>query len=215
MGWINGPKRAATYLSPWMHLLLSRKILGITQGNAEGHLGREQRYGLCCLHRRDNLLLLHQDEEKLREFSMTVLVLTGIFDELSQVSAWTNSSSGIPWISKQLCGKGNESAEKLKKIVVEAKAMLEWHTVSAQSLAQLTARMTAAILAVHPAHLHYRGLQHLKHLALRRNEFYNVQLTLSLGARKNLHWWVENLATWNGRVVWEVSTDVVTETDAS
>ena len=74
-------------------------------------------------------------------------------------------------------------AEKLKKIVV---AMLEYHTVIAQLLAQLIGSMTAAVLAANPAALHYQGLQHLKHLALRRKG-YNGQVTMSVGAHKDLH----------------------------
>ena len=72
-------------------------------------------------------------------------------------------------------------AKKLKKTVVETKTMLKCHTVSARSLAELIRRVTAAILAVHPAPLQYRVLQHHKHLALRRKD-YNGQVALSLGA---------------------------------
>ena len=39
--WGEQPKRAATYLSPGKHLLLSRKLLGITRGKVEGPPGRE------------------------------------------------------------------------------------------------------------------------------------------------------------------------------
>ena len=49
----------------------------------------------------NDLLLMHQDKKKLREFSVTVLVVLkslDFFDKLSQVRAWTNSKFGTPGI---------------------------------------------------------------------------------------------------------------------
>ena len=143
--------------------------------------------GMRCVVYIDDLLLLHQDKQKLREFSATALVL---LESLGFLINYPKSVLGptqtlvfrgfiINSVEKEL----SLPAEKLEKIVVEAKTMLKCHTVSARSLAQLIGRITAAILAVHPAPLHYRGLQHLKHLALRRKG-YDGQVTLSLGARK-------------------------------
>ena len=120
---------------------------------------------------------------KLREFSATYTLssarITEIFNKLPQVCAWTKLKSGIPWISNQLCGKRIETSEKREKIVVEAKAMLECCVASARSLAQLVGRMTSTILEVHPATLHYLGLQYLKHLAFSRKS-YDGQVTMSL-----------------------------------
>ena len=174
--------------------------------------------GMHCVVYINDLLLLHQDKKKLREFSATVLVLLESLGFLinypKSVLGPTQNLVFLGFTMNSVEKELSLPAEKLEKIVVEAKTMLKCHTVSARSLAQLIGRMTAAILAVHPASLHYQGLQHLKHLALRRKG-YDGQVTLSLGARKDLHWWVENLATWNGRVVQEVTTDVVIETDTS
>ena len=158
--------------------------------------------GMCCVVYTGDLLLLHQDKEKLREFSATVLVLLKSLGFLinypKSVLKTTQTLVFLGFTINSVEKELSLPAEKLEKIVVEAKTRLKCHTVSARSLAQLIGRMTAAILAVHPAPLHYRGLQHLKHLALRRKG-YNGQMTLSLGACKDLHWWVENLATWNGK----------------
>ena len=57
--------------------------------------------------------------------------------------------------------------------------------------------MLVALLAIHPAPLHYRSLQNLKHIALRKKE-YDGQIGLSLSARKDLERWIHNLSEWNG-----------------
>ena len=128
--------------------------------------------GMRCVVYIDDLLLLHQDKEKLRGFSATVLVLLKSLGYLinypKSVLEPTQNLVFLGFTINSVEKELSLPAEKLEKIVMEAKTMLKCRTVSARSLAQLIGRMTAAILAVHPAPLHYRGLQHLKHLALRR-----------------------------------------------
>ena len=183
---------------------------------ASSGVPEEQRYALCCLHRRPSFAASGQGKaERILSNSLGSPRIAGIF--INYPKSLLEPTQNLVFLGFTINSVEKElslPAEKLEKIVVEAKTMLKCHTVSAQSLAQLIGRMTAAILAVHPAPLQYQGLQHLEHLALRRKG-YNGQVTLSLGARKDLHWWVENLATWNGRVVQEVTTDVVIETDTS
>ena len=183
---------------------------------ASSGVPEEQRYALCCLHRRPSFAASGQGKaERILSNSLGSPRIAGIF--INYPKSLLEPTQNLVFLGFTINSVEKElslPAEKLEKIVVEAKTMLKCHTVSARSLAQLIGRMTAAILAVHPAPLQYQGLQHLEHLALRRKG-YNGQVTLSLGARKDLHWWVKNLATWNGRVVQEVTTDVVIETDAS
>ena len=63
---------------------------------------------------------------------------------------------------------------------------------SARHLAQLIGKMSAAILAVYPALLHYRRLQSLKHKAL-ANSGYDGQVILS-EAKEDFRWRIHNLA---------------------
>ena len=87
--------------------------------------------------------------------------------------------------------------EKMEVIVKEAKAILELQKSSARSLAQLIGKMSAALVAIQPAPLHYRSLLNLKHIALKKKG-YDGKIGLSLSARKDLKWWVHNLSEWNG-----------------
>ena len=102
----------------------------------------------------------------------------------------------------------------MEVIVKEAKAILELQRISARSLAQLIGKMSAALLAIQPAPLHYRSLQNLKHIALRKKG-YDGQIGLSLSARKDLEWWIHNLSEWNGRAIQAPDPTLVIETDAS
>ena len=82
--------------------------------------------------------------------------------------------------------------EKMKQIKEEANKLLRQEEVSARALACFIGKLTAAILAIYPAPLHYRGLQQLKHDALRRAG-YDGTLPISQRAREDLEWWVNNL----------------------
>ena len=100
----------------------------------------------------------------------------------------------------------------MEVIVKEAKAILELQRISARSLAQLIEKMSAALLAIQPAPLHYRSLQNLKHIALRKKG-YNEQIGLCLSACKDLEWWIHNLSEWNGRTIQAPDPTLVIETD--
>ena len=74
---------------------------------------------------------------------------TGISSELSQVHARPKPSSGVSGLHNQLHKEVDCEAEefslpveKVKKLVAEVRAMLECHTVSARSLAQLNVTFT-------------------------------------------------------------------------
>ena len=55
---------------------------------------------------------------------------------------------------------------KLSQIRKQARKLLGQTFVSAREIAQFVGKLSATVLAIHPAPLHYRGLQHLKHQAL-------------------------------------------------
>ena len=74
--------------------------------------------------------------------------------------------------------------------------------------------MSAAILAICPAPLHYRNLQALKHTAL-ANCGYNGWVTLSKEAKEDSRWWTNNLGHWNGQTMSHLSPQCTIETDAS
>lgn len=77
--------------------------------------------------------------------------------------------------------------EKVVQIKSEAIRLMDQDLVSARELAQLIGKMSAAILTVYPAPLHYRSLQALKHKALAASGY-----EVSPDAREDLLWWANN-----------------------
>ena len=186
--------------------------------DASSGVPEEQRYALCCLHRRPSFDAPGQGKaERIRSNSLSSAQITGIFDKLSQVSARTNSNSDIPGIYNQFCGKGTESS---CREVREDCSGSQDNDEGPYSLSPITCPADreddsgypgsppSSFALLRSAAPQASGLEE-------RKKGYDGQVTLSLGARKDVHWWVKNLATWNERVVREMSTNVVIETDAS
>ena len=126
---------------------------------------------------------------------------TGILGELSQIA--TNACTGgrIPGSFISSMHKELQLPKaKVDQIKSEAGQVLNQGEASARQLAQLIGKLSAAILAVYPAPLHYRSLQALKHKAL-ASMGYKGAIKLLPKAEEDLRWWVNNLSQWNGRKV--------------
>ena len=91
--------------------------------------------GMHCVVYIDNLLLMHLDKEKLREFSATVLVLLKSLGFLinypKSVLEPTQTLVFLGFTINSVEKELSLPAEKLEKIVAEARTMLKGHTVSA------------------------------------------------------------------------------------
>ena len=103
---------------------------------------------------------------------------------------------------------------KITHIQQETRRLLRLEIVSARQLARLIGKLSAAIQAVQPAPLHYRSLQRLKHRALAQGG-YDRQIQLTIEAKADLQWWLDNLHRWNRREVRPSSPSIEIETDAS
>ena len=95
--------------------------------------------------------------------------------ELPEVSDSSMSGDNIPRLCIRLDVKEDQAPpEKVKQIQDEARHLLNQKKVSA-----LIGKLSAAILAIYPAPLHYRSLQHLKHRALKASS-YDIPISISL-----------------------------------
>ena len=104
--------------------------------------------------------------------------------------------------------------EKVSQAVQEAQKLLEAQQASARQLAHLIGVFSSTLPAILLAPLHYRGLQLLKHQALKKGG-YDVILTLSQEAKDNLLWWIQNLNLVNGQPLVRDQPSLQIETDAS
>ena len=104
--------------------------------------------------------------------------------------------------------------EKVTQAVREAQNLIREGTTSARQLSRLIGRFTSTLPAILPGPLHYRGLQQLKHSALRLGG-YDETLPLTTEARNDLEWWSQDLAQVNGRGLIRESPSMTISSDAS
>ena len=146
----------------------------------------------------DDFLLLDQDRTKLIEHTATTLSLFEALGFLvnypKSVLEPTQKLIFLGFIIDSIMKELSLPQEKMDIIIKKARGILELQKVSARSLTQLIGKMSAALLAVQPAPLHYRSLQNLNHIALRRKG-YDSQIWLSSAAHKDLEWWIHNSGT--------------------
>ena len=116
--------------------------------------------GIRCVIYLDDLLLLDQDRDKLKEHTATVLTLLEALGFLvNYPKSVLEPTQILVFLGFIINSVRKELSLPPEKVVKEVKSTLEHQMVSARSLAQLVGRMSEALLAIHPAPLHYRDLQ--------------------------------------------------------
>ena len=183
-------------------------------------IGLCRRLGIRILIYLDDLLLMNQDEQQLIVDTNSVI---WILQHLGFVINWKKS---IPTPQQQLeyLGFNINSAEltlalpqdKVLKIREECQQLLQERQVSARRLAKLIGKLTATVLAVLPAPLHYRQLQMLRTKALLRgSQNYGTKIDLNEQCRDELMWWIHYLIEWNGKSILRPCPDLVITSDSS
>ena len=105
--------------------------------------------------------------------------------------------------------------EKVAKIKKACQNLLKKDTVVVRDLAKLIGQMTASLLAVLPAPLHYRHLQMLRTKGLLKNQNYEACVQLDQTCRNELRWWLHHLELWNGKTFITPCPDMTIQSDSS
>ena len=84
-------------------------------------------------------------------------------------------------------------AEKMQQIMNSCRQILTKGTITAQELAAVIGRMSAACLAVLPAPLHTRHLQHQLIQTQKRSPSLRSKVILSQESLKEVQWWIHHL----------------------
>ena len=164
----------------------------------------------------DDMLFLHQREEKLTQIiRKLVLDLLGFLvnykkSELSPVHRINFLGFTIDSLSMEI----SLPREKVQSTIQEAQKLIQSERISTRQLAHMIGIFSLTIPAVLPAHLHYRGLQSLKHKALRTGG-YSSLVTLTEEAKDDLQWWVLHLQEMNGQPIQRGRPSLTITTDAS
>ena len=166
--------------------------------------------GIRCVIYLDDLLLLDQNKERLREHTAIALaVLEALGFLVNYPKSSVTPDQVITFLGFVIDSRSKTLSlpqEKVAALKQQVRAMSKKKLVSALALAQLIGKMSAALLAVSPAPLHYRSLQHLEHKALRKR-CYDTLISISSKA--------QNLSRWNGRMAKDPDPNLIIETDAS
>ena len=174
--------------------------------------------GIRCVIYLDDILLMSQCREEAQQHTWTTVDLLEslgfIVNFKKSVLEPTQELTFLGFILNSRKRELKLPQEKVTLIKKEARSLLAWREVSPRDLARFIGKLSAAILALYPAPLHYRSLQQLKHRALRALN-YDQLIEISTPARTDLQWWVDHIDQWNGRPTLQLSPSLVIETDAS
>ena len=105
--------------------------------------------------------------------------------------------------------------DKIRKIQSKCQDLLNTPATTLRELSKCLGLLSSSIQAVFPAPLHYRCLQQAKNSVLRFHKSYEVAVHLDSACLQEVQWWKDNLVAWNGIALFQQSTDLVIETDAS
>ena len=193
--------------APRVFTKILRPVIGFLRSN-----------GIRCVIYLDDILIMNQEKDTLMEHTA---ITVSVLEALGYLINYTKSSLSpqqeitfLGFIIQSVPLELKLPPDKLGTIRKEANQMMKQDLVSARSLAQLIGKMSAALLAVRPAPLHYRSLQALKNRAIKRRS-YKAMIRLSVEVREDLTWWLKSLSEWNGRKVCDPSPTMTIETDAS
>ena len=105
--------------------------------------------------------------------------------------------------------------QKIKSLKQRARHLCRVSQVSVREIAQILGLMISVQPAILPALLFYQKIEKLKIQALREQRSYNAKITLTEGAKSDLHWWASEMEKQNGCNLQILQWDMVLESDAS
>ena len=105
--------------------------------------------------------------------------------------------------------------DKIRKIQSKCQDLLNTRVTTVRELSKFLGLLSSSIQAVFPAPLHYRYLQQAKNSVLRFRKSYEAVVHLDSECLQEVQWWKDNLVAWNGKALFQQSTDLFIETDAS
>ena len=105
--------------------------------------------------------------------------------------------------------------EKMSQLLQDCKDLILEKSASVRTLSHIIGRLTSTLQAVLPAPLHYRHLQMLQAKGLLEGKGYNSVVPLNKECQNDFQWWIDQLSTWNGRLIISPAPDLIITTDAS
>ena len=104
---------------------------------------------------------------------------------------------------------------KMNHLIQSCRDLIQEKTASVRTLSKIIGKLNSSMQAVLPASLYYKHLQGLQVTGLLAGKSYETIVPLNQNCLSDLQWWVDQIATWNGRSIISPSPDLVITTDAS
>ena len=125
------------------------------------------------------------------------------------------SNYGVTRFDSEHIGHLISTQGKNEIIAAQTRQMLKKKQVTVRNLAKLIWKLTASILAVQLAPLHYKHLQMASALAPMKGQNYEAPVILTKECREDLIWWVQFLESDNGRNFLKPCREIHSKMDAS
>ena len=183
-------------------------------------IGLLRRLGFRLLIYLDDIILLNQLKGQLEQERDSTLWL---LQRLGFIINWDKSvlspSQQVVYLGFQIDSTKMTLAlpqQKITAIQDECLSLLRSDVVSVRQLARLIGKLTASVLAILPAPLHFRQLQMAQSKALLSgHQSYETILPLTPECKGELCWWLQSLEACNGRNIITPTADLVITTDSS
>ena len=167
----------------------------------------------------DDILLMAEDRETLlKQVHQTITLLEQLGFTVNRLKSILDPCHQIIYLGLQVDTTSmtlSLPTEKMQQIINSCKLILTKESITAQELAAVIGRMSAARLAVLPAPLHTRHLQHQLIQTQKRSFSLKTKVTLSQGSLEEIQWWIHHLQEWNGRDIAHPPPDLIVRSDAS
>ena len=178
-----------------------------------------RRRSIRCMIFIDDVLLLSQSKEELSkittEFTLMLHCLGFLVNVGKSVLTPSQSLTYLGFHLNTVEMTLSLPKEKLEAIIQSCSSTMSKPSVTVRELAKVIGRMSAAVQAILPAPLYYRGLQNLKNTAFRSSGSYDTEITLDSAAIQDLVWWSQEVRKWNSRPIRDELPQMVIDSDAS
>ena len=167
----------------------------------------------------DDMLILAQTREMTRECLATALeLLLSLGFIINLKKSVLNPTQKIEFLGFQIDSQRMTISlpqQKIKSLKQRARHLCRVSQVSVREIAQILGLMISVQPAILPVPLFYWKIERLKIQALREQRSYDAKVTLTEGAKSDLHWWASEMERHNGRNLQILQWDMVLESDAS
>ena len=165
----------------------------------------------------DDMLILAQTIQMTRECLATALeLLLSLGFVINLKKSVLSPTQKIEFLGFQIDSQRMiMPQQKVKSLKQRARHLSRVSQLLVREIAQILGLMISVQPAILPAPLFYRNIERLKIRTLREQMSYDAKITMTEGAKSDLHWWASEMEKQNGCYIEILQWDMVLESNAS